>query len=269
MNKFVRYLISGLMLISSAAALANSDFPGRAEFPGIQTIEKNELLNRFNDVVIVDTRSKYEFETLRIKGAINIPVSNRNFKKKIIQLSSQTANTIVFYCNGRSCYKSYKAAKKAIRAGVKNVVAYDAGMFEWAKAYPQKAALLGKSPINPASIISSEKYKKHLVSPNAFGKTAFSDKSRAMILDIRDSEQRAAGIGLFLGKEHWASIENPNRISDYIKKAQAKKQPIYIYDEVGKQVRWLQYALEDLNVKNYYFMDKGARGYIEKVVYNR
>ncbi len=269
MKKLVKFLISGLMLISSATALANTDFPGRAEFPTVQTIEKNELLSRFNDVVIVDTRSKYEFETLRIKGAINIPVSSKRFKKEVIQLTNQTAKPIVFYCNGRSCYKSYKAVKKAKRAGIKNVIAYDAGMFEWAKAYPQKAALLGKSPINPASIISSEKYKKHLVSPNSFGKTAFSDKSRALILDIRDSEQRAAGIGLFLGKEHWASIENPNRISDYIKKAQANKQPIYIYDEVGKQVRWLQYALEDLNVKNYYFMDKGARGYIEKVVFNR
>ena len=269
MTKLVKLLISGFMLIGSATALANTGFPGRAEFPDIQTIEKNELLNRFNDVVIVDTRSKYEFETLRIKGAVNIPVSNKSFLKKIKQLNNQSTKPIVFYCNGRSCYKSYKAAKKAKRAGINNVMAYDAGMFEWAKAYPQNAALLGKSPINPASIISSDKYKKHLISPNAFGKTAFDDKSRALILDIRDSEQRAAGIGLFLGKEHWASIENPSRISNYIKKAQANKQPIYIYDEVGKQVRWLQYALEDLNVKNYYFMDKGARGYIEKVVYNR
>jgi len=248
---------------------ANSDYPGRSEFPDIQTIEKNELLNKFKDVVIVDTRSKYEFDTLRIKGSINIPVSSKSFYKDIKQLNNQSAKPIVFYCNGRSCYKSYKAAKKAKRAGVKNVLAYDAGMFEWAKAYPQKATLLGKSPISPDSIISSDKYNKHLVTPNDFGKQAFNDKSRALILDIRDSEQRAASIGLFLGKERWASIENPNRISEYVKKAQANKQPIYIYDEVGKQVRWLQYELENLNVKNYYFMDKGARGYIEQVVYNR
>ena len=38
---------------------------------------------------------------------------------------------------------------------------------------------------------------------------------------------------------------------------------IFIYDEVGKQVRWLQYALEKANVKNYYFMHNGARGYYD------
>lgn len=268
MNIFKLFLLT-LLLMSSTYSVANTGFPGRTEFPGVATIEKNELLNRFNDVIIVDTRSKYEFDTLRIKGAVNIPVANKSFVKSIKQLSSQTLKPIVFYCNGRSCYKSYKAVKKATRAGIKNTLAYDAGMFEWAKDYPHKAALLGKSPVNPEHIITGDKYNKHLISPSEFGKLAFDEKSRALILDIRDSQQRAASIGLFLGKEYWASIENPARITSHIKKAQANKQPIYIYDEVGKQVRWLQYALEDQKIKNYYFMDKGARGYIEKVVYNR
>lgn len=267
--KNAKLLLAGLLALVSLSASANSAFPGRAEFPDVKTIEKTELSDRYNDVIIVDTRSKYEFDTLRIKGAINIPVASKSFSKTVKQLSSQTAKPIVFYCNGRTCYKSYKAVKKATRAGVKNTAAYDAGMFEWAKTFPNRSALLGKSPVKANNIISSDKYQKHLISPHTFGKLAFDDNHSAMILDIRDSQQRAASIGLFLGKEYWASIENPSRIIEYIKKAQAKKQPIYIYDEVGKQVRWLQYALEDANVKNYYFMDKGAHGYIDQVVYNR
>jgi len=36
---------------------------------------------------------------------------------------------------------------------------------------------------------------------------------------------------------------------------------LFIYDEVGQQVRWFQYALEKEGIKNYYFMEKGAVGY--------
>ena len=256
-------------MLISGNSFANNDFPGRGEFPKIATYEKVDLFKRFHDVIIVDTRSKYEYETLRIKGALNIPVNSKAFIKDVKNLRERSLKAIVFYCNGRSCYKSYKASKAANRAGIKNTYAYDAGMFEWAKAYPEKSALFGNSPLNPDKIIPSKKYKKHTISPATFGQHAFNENNNGLILDIRDSQQRAASIGLFMGKERWASIENPNKITDFIKQAQAKKQPIYIYDEVGKQVRWLQYALENQNVKNYYFMEKGARGYLEAMIYKR
>jgi hypothetical protein len=40
---------------------------------------------------------------------------------------------------------------------------------------------------------------------------------------------------------------------------------LFIYDEVGKQVRWLQYTIEELGLKNYYFMDKGAKAYYSSI----
>lgn len=269
MIKAFSFFLFTVLISISANSYANTEFPGRSEFTKVKIYEVNDLLNNFNNVVIVDTRSKYEFDTLKINGAINIPVSSKTFIKEIKKLRDETSKPIIFYCNGRTCYKSYKAVKKATRAGIKNTFAYDAGMFEWAKAFPEKASLLGKSPVNPAHIISSQKYKQHLISPEEFRKQAFNDNSAALILDIRDSQQRAASIGLFLGKEYWLSIENPAKITAHIKKAKAKNQPIYIYDEVGKQVRWLQYALESEQVKNYYFMDKGAHGYLEALVYKR
>ena len=256
------------LLLFSLSSVAD-DFPGRKEFTTVSTYEKETLFNNFDKVIIVDTRSKFEFDTLRIKNAISIPVSSKTFTKEVRELRNQSLKPIVFYCNGRSCYKSYKASQAAIRAGINNTFAYDAGMFEWAKAYPGFSSLLGKSPINPQHIISNEKYKQHLISPESFSQYAFNENSKGLILDIRDSNQRAASIGLFLGKERWASIENMKKVTDFIKQAQASKQPIYIYDAVGKQVRWIQYALESHNVKDYYFMDKGAKGYIDKMVYKR
>ena len=118
-----------LSVFSSTAMAADAGFPGRAEYPEIPLYSKSDLLKDFNKVVVVDTRSSLEFETLRIKGALNIPVANRKFKGIIKGLRAETNKPIVFYCNGRSCYKSYKAAEIAMKAGIKNVYAYDAGVF--------------------------------------------------------------------------------------------------------------------------------------------
>ena len=56
-----------------------------------------------------------------------------------------------------------------------------------------------------------------------------------------------------------------DKVYRYIRKAKEKGKTLFIYDEVGKQVRWLQYALEKEGIKNYYFMDKGATGYYKTI----
>lgn len=269
MRKMFNISIICLLMLITGNSFAKNDFPGREKFPKVATYSKTQLLKNFNSVIIVDTRSAYEHSTLRINGAINIPVSSKTFVKEVKLLRETSLKPIVFYCNGRTCFKSYKASKAAQRAGIKQTYAYDAGMFEWAKSNPNKSTLLGKTPLNPNDIIDNKKYKKHMISAKEFGKRAFDIKDKSLILDIRDSYQKAASIGLFMGKERWASIDNPSKLTNYIREAKAKKQPIYIYDEVGKQVRWIQYALEQHKVSNYYFMEKGARGYLKTMIYNR
>ena len=69
--------------------------------------------------------------------------------------------------------------------------------------------------------------------------------------------------GFFPAKERWISLNKMDKLNYYIENAKRNNKTIFIYDEVGKQVRWLQYALEKAKVKNYYFMDKGAKGYYD------
>ena len=40
-------------------------------------------------------------------------------------------------------------------------------------------------------------------------------------------------------KERWVSLEQKDRIIRYIQKAKQQNKTLYVYDEVGKQVRWL------------------------------
>lgn len=255
-----------LSMLCSLSVFANEGFPGRAEFPEIALYEKADLLKDLNKVVVVDTRSALEFETIHINNSINIPVADKNFVKNVKALRAKNKKPIVFYCNGRSCYKSYKAAKTSLQYGIKNVFAYDAGVFEWANTYPKHATLLGTSPMDPTKIIPKAKLTERLLTPIKFTETArAAPRNKSLILDVRDKYQRA-GVGFFIGMERWVSLDDEKKLAKYLKKAVDENRTLYIYDETGKQVRWLQYTLESHNIKNYYFMKKGAKQFFKDMI---
>ncbi|WP_455199404.1 rhodanese-like domain-containing protein [Kaarinaea lacus] len=262
MRKIANLLVLAICLFSFTGAIAadKEGFPGRKKYPKVPYIELADLAKQFNDVVVVDARSTLEFETLHIKGSVNIPVAKKDFPEQIVKLRSTTDKPIIFYCNGRTCMKSFKATQAAMDAGVKNVFSYDAGIFEWTKAHPKLAVLLGESPVNVARLIPKKDLKKRFLKPDDFSDRATAGSTKTMILDVRDKYQRA-GIGFYPGKERWASLDERKKLRNYIKKAISQNRTLMIYDEVGKQVRWLQYELEKAGAKDYYFMDKGAKGY--------
>jgi rhodanese-related sulfurtransferase len=266
-----RYLLAVSVLCSllfSPMALANPDegFPGRPKYPEVKVYSKEQLYKDLDKVVVIDARSSLEFDTLRIKGAVNIPVAKKDpFIAGVKALRQETQKPIVFYCNGRTCMKSYIASRLAHGAGVKNVYAYDAGVFEFAQAYPERAELLGKSPINPNDIIPKSAYKKRLLKPDDFSQRAYDMGSDSLILDVRDKYQRGA-TGFFVNKERWASLDDQKKLKAYLRRAAMEKKTLFIYDEVGKQVRWLQYTLEEEKIHDYYFMKNGAKGYYETLM---
>jgi len=264
------FLFSCLLfsLVSVTSHAMNNDFPGRTKFPNVPVYELKQLSQNLADVVVVDARSRYEYETLRFKSSLNIPVANKSFEQELIQLRAKTNKPIVFYCNGRTCFKSYIAVKKGQAAGVSNIFAFDAGIFEWAIAKPKHAVLLGESPIKTENLISVKKFKSHLLDHDSFSDKAFDLGTNSMVLDVRDKYQRA-GIGFYPGKERWVSLDDTKKLQKMLAKAKKKNKTLFIYDEVGKQVKWLQYTIEKQGIKNYYFMKKGATAYYTAIMDKR
>jgi rhodanese-related sulfurtransferase len=250
------------MIWFSSLLAAEDEFPGRVKFPDVPYIELNELFTQKNDVIIVDVRSQYEFQTLRVKGAMNMPVADKSFESDIVKLRQSTNKQIAVYCNGHRCLKSYQAVKKAQEAGVDNIIAFDAGIFDWTKAYPNHAVLLGQSPVDPDKLIGKKSFQSRLLDPDLFSESIARSRHNAIVIDVRDKFQRA-GIGFYPGLEKWASLDDRRKLNRYIEMAKYQNKTLYIYDEVGSQVRWLQYALEKAGVKNYFFMEKGARAYYD------
>lgn len=246
-----------------SVAQANEEFPGRDSFPLIPYIELNDLYENFDDYTIIDARSEYEFDTLRIKGAYNVPLSSRDFETRVKELVATHGKPIAFYCNGKTCFKSYEATLKAQRNGVENSVAFDAGIFDWVTAHPDLGELLGESPVDVKALIGSAAFKARQLGPTEFADKAGEDN--AIVLDVRDAYQRE-GIGFFPDVEHTAPLDQSEKLNEYIQLAKTEGRPLLIYDEAGKQVRWLQYRIERAGVKDYYFMAGGAKAFYNALI---
>ncbi len=256
-------LIILLASFGTESYAADSEYPGRKIYLDTPYITLEQFTQEFNDVIVVDVRSGYEYSTLHIKNAFNIPLNSKNFIQEMQGLrKQQPQKKIITYCNGKTCMKSYKAASKCRTNGIENVVVFDAGIMDWARAKPELSVLLGKSPIDPARLISKNRFSQHLLEPNTFFKQA--NNSTPLIIDVRDPLQRA-GMALFIGREKRAALDDTNKLGKLIAQAKQEKRQLYIYDEAGKQVRWLMYFLEDQGATDYYFMKGGAKAYFKSM----
>lgn len=263
MRVFLGFL--ALLLIAVTPAQANDEFPGRKLYLDVNHIELADLAQRYDDVVIVDVRSSYEYATLHINKAINISLGASDFVERMQQLRDQNPDKpIVTYCNGKTCMKSYKAARKALQRGVTNVVSFDAGIMDWAQNQPQRSTLLGESPLDPTKLIAKSVFKQRLLAPQEFAKKANLSTDKRIIVDARDPLQRA-GYALFMGKERRASLSDEKKMRELIAEAARNGETMYVYDEAGKQVRWLMYRMEQAGVKNYYFMKGGAKAFYKEL----
>jgi len=254
-----------LMCLVSNGLWASVEFPGRDRYPGVKYIEIEDLYNQRNNVVIIDARSHYEYETLRIKNAKFVPVTLTPSKfevaiRKIV--NDSPGKKLVFYCNGHTCMKSYKAAARATTyLKLDNIYSFDAGIFDWARKYPREAFLLGKELDDVSKLKSKAEFKKHLMPAEKFIKTA---DDTVMVLDIRDRLERD-GFYIFSGYEESISLSDKDRkkLDDFMKNVLKSHKTLYVYDMVGKQVRWFQYYIESKGIKNYYFMEGGGEAFFK------
>ncbi|MCI4412063.1 MAG: rhodanese-like domain-containing protein [Thiotrichales bacterium] len=92
----------------------------------------------------VDFRVAAEYADSHIKGAINVPYKEKSAKAvdfdaslDKVDLSALPADknaAIVAYCNGPECWKGYKGAESAVKAGYKKVYWFRGGLPEWKAA---------------------------------------------------------------------------------------------------------------------------------------
>lgn len=235
------------------AVLADDDFPLREKYSAVKYITTEDLAAQYEATIIVDVRSTMEFDVAHVAKAVHVSVSKATFAIDLEKVRTKNGATpIAFYCNGHTCAKSYKATKKAQEAGFANVYAYDAGIFDWIMAQPALATLMGKTPAAQENIIPKSELKKRMIPYTEFEAKAGEENS--MVIDVRDPFQRQ-----MIPKLPLLRNIPMDRLTQLLSKKEFSNKQLLILDAVGKQVRWLQYYLEENGYSSYYFLEGGVR----------
>lgn len=98
----------------------------RAEYHKISAEDAKERMDSGDDIIILDVRTKEEYEESHIPGAVLIPNETIGIGKP--ELLPDTDREILVYC--RSGRRSAQAAKKLVEAGYTQI--YDfGGIIDW------------------------------------------------------------------------------------------------------------------------------------------
>ena len=255
-------VLTFLSFSSFAVNRSTEKFPLRDQYD-VTIIETPELKQRFDQFVIVDVRSKYEYDTLRVRGAQHISMSDPHFLDLVRDVQKRNpGKPVLFYCNGTTCRKSYDAAAHCEMAGISDTVVYDAGIHEWATTHPGLALLFGRAP-GREDLISDAEFKRYVVSSKEFGELVEANQgTRAIVLDIRDRIQRDWLPWPMRGTKH-VPLDQSERIDRVIEQAKKEGKFLLVYDATGHQIRWFQYYLKQKGATNYRLMKGGAQAYFD------
>ena len=123
--------------------------------------------------------------------------------------------------------------------------------------------LLGKPVVDPEKqLIPKSEFKKKALPFEEFKTKA--GGANAMVVDVRDNIQRTAKVP---GLEKARTIPLDRFIPNVIERKLDQDKTLVIFDQVGKQVRWLEYYLVENGYKDYYFLAGGATAVLKKQQY--
>lgn len=248
------------LAILSASSVLAADFPLRPKYPNVPPISTAQLNDGYGTTLIVDVRSSIEYEVIHINKAVHIPVASGSFLSELEKLRpKQDPRSIAFYCNGTTCAKSYKAAEMALDSGFVNIFCYDAGIPEWVESHPEKTTLMERTPAPKEKLIAKDALKARMIDFATFKARAAQPGS--MVVDVREPFQRAKSPEL--PQNRLLTLKGVreiplDRLVPLLKQKKFQDQQLLITDAVGKQVRWLQYYLEEYGYSDYAFLDKGV-----------
>jgi rhodanese-related sulfurtransferase len=137
-----------MVLCVMAAAIAQTSRAG-TDLKTINTTELHDMVvdnaysregARKERFIIIDARTKQEYEEAHIFSAINVPLNA--FEKSGHLLPQNKEALLVVYCSGaKGCEVSRKWAKAALLAGYRNIIIYKEGFKVWKDSKMPIAAL--------------------------------------------------------------------------------------------------------------------------------
>lgn len=122
----ISYLILSILLIGLFSGCSNKDIESskdvitvtqKTNFSNIDQEEAKKRLDREKGIILLDVRTKEEYETGHIKGSILLPLDN--LEEEAVNKFKDKKSPIFVYC--RSGNRSVRAANILIEQGYENV----------------------------------------------------------------------------------------------------------------------------------------------------
>ncbi len=145
MKTIIRLLIIAFVVLPvSFATLARAE-ETPPNLAGVKLVTASEAQKlQSSGAAILDVRVAAEYGESHITGAISVPYREKSAKNvnydasqdefAVAKLPADKKTPLVMYCNGPECWKSYKAAIAAQKAGYSEVHWFRGGFPEWKAA---------------------------------------------------------------------------------------------------------------------------------------
>jgi len=144
MKKILSVLVTLSILLVAGHAMA-TDTP--TSYQGISVVDADWVKANIGKVKVYDARKKGEYVEKHIPGAISAYYNDKSDKKldfdpaqdewDIKKYPSDKNASVVIYCNGPACWKSFKSAIMLVKAGYTKVHWLRDGFPGWVdKGYP-------------------------------------------------------------------------------------------------------------------------------------
>lgn len=106
----------------------------------MQTLTREELkamIDRGDDVLLVNVLDPAAFAQAHIPGSHNVPATDQGLDERIRELGASEDSRVVLYCSNFDCNASHAAAKRLEQAGFNDLYRYAGGIEDWMDAdYP-------------------------------------------------------------------------------------------------------------------------------------
>jgi rhodanese-related sulfurtransferase len=138
-------MVTFFMLPGSVTA-ENDSVP--ISLDGATVVAAEQVRGLVGKARLIDTRILHDYLAGHLPGAVHIHYKERSarsagfdpalddipaFVARLRKFAPERDTPLVFYCNGISCWKSYKGAYAALNNGYRRVYWFRGGMGEWQK----------------------------------------------------------------------------------------------------------------------------------------
>lgn len=151
------------------------------DFKIIDTAGLKAMKDANEQFVLIDARSKEEYDEAHIVTAVNIP--EKKFEESMDLLPADKNTPLVVYCNGVKCGKSKRLAAKMSPLGYLNIMIYSEGIPVWEE--------------RNLPIAAGPKYGKKIettkLKPDQLKSLVDAAKDDYVLVDVRDESEYKEG----------------------------------------------------------------------------